>query len=37
MPKRSEPVFPGSPRRVADHFIRVHREGNSESAAALLP
>lgn len=26
MPKRSEPVFPGSPRKVADHFIRVHKE-----------
>jgi hypothetical protein len=24
MPKRYEPVFPGSPRHVADHFIRVH-------------
>ena len=27
MPKRSEPVFPGSPRRVADHFIRAYRAG----------
>lgn len=24
MPKRAKPVFPGSPRRVADHFIRVN-------------
>ena len=27
MPKRREPVFPGSPRRVADHFIRIYRNG----------
>ena len=26
MPKRREPVFPGSPRRVADHFIRINRD-----------
>lgn len=25
MPKRSEPVFPGSPRKVADHYIRVRK------------
>ncbi len=26
MPKRAEPVFPGSPHKVADHFIRVQKE-----------
>jgi hypothetical protein len=25
MPKKPEPVFPGSPRKVADHNIRVHK------------
>lgn len=34
MPKRAEPVFPGSPRRVADHFIRVNSEGSSAPPAA---
>jgi hypothetical protein len=25
MPKRPEPLFDGSPRRIADHFIRIYR------------
>ncbi len=33
MPKRAEPVFPGSPRRVADHFIRVHGQGAAAAPA----
>jgi hypothetical protein len=33
MPKRAEPVFPGSPRRVADHYIRIHRPGEEHIPA----
>jgi hypothetical protein len=37
MPKRSEPVFPGSPRRVADHFIRVNRDDRGAPPAGTVP
>jgi hypothetical protein len=26
MPKIAEPLFPGQPRKIADHYIRIHRE-----------